>query len=556
MITRTRQKKQNIHQINMIFQSFCVFLIFLSQITFSNAQDITPVEELRSSLESPYDAVFTHIRFLQDDMYEPEISASSFDISGFSITEADEIALMLLHIYKSKNLVVNLENIPDDPDYIDSASGKHRYAPFPQFPEIYLVKKGDKWVYSRETVRKIPDLYDSTHIIDMRSFIGSLSGNWQHEFLGLKVWQWLGVAIFIVIGTLVYYILKFFFSIMLFRMFSKFQRKNLFQKYVKPISGPFSIFAVIFLVDVFLIMLQLPDKLSYYIAVVIKVMQPVIITLMILRVTNFIGDLLERMASKTETKLDNQLVPFARTAMKFVVLILGVFYVLTNLGIDITPLLAGVSIGGLAVALAAKDTVRNLFGSVTIFVDTPFEIGDWIIFDGVEGMVEEVGVRSTRVRTFYNSVISIPNGNLADIKIDNMGKRQYRRYVSRISITYDTPPDLIEAFVKGLRKIVDVHPHTRKDFYQIHLNDLGDSAIVVLFYIFFETPDWTKELEARHEVISEVIRLAHDLGVRFAFPTQTIHIEDFPEKQTLTPSYTESSNDFMRKVEKRKYFSK
>jgi MscS family membrane protein len=556
MIITSRQKKQNIHQITMIFQIFCILFIFLSQITFSNAQDISPVEEVRTSLDSPYDAVYTHIRYLQDDMYEPEISASSFDISGSSVTEADEIALMLYHIYKSKNLDVKLDNIPDDPNYTDSATGKHRFAPFPQLPDVYLVKKGDKWVYSRETVRKIPELYDSTHIIDMRSFIGGLSDNWKHKFMGLKIWQWLGVAIFIIIGILVYYILKFFFSILLFRMFNKFQRKNVFQKYVKPISGPFSIFAVIFLVDVFLIMLQLPAKLSYYIAVVIKVMQPIIITLMILRITNFIGDLLERMANKTQTKLDNQLVPFARTAMKFVVLILGVFYVLTNLGIDITPLLAGVSIGGLAVALAAKDTVRNLFGSVTIFVDSPFEIGDWIIFDGVEGTVEEVGVRSTRVRTFYNSVISIPNGNLADIKIDNMGKRQYRRYVSRISITYDTPPDLIEAFVKGLRTIVDVHPNTRKDFYQIHLNDLGDSAIVVLFYIFFEVPDWTKELEARHEVISEVIRLAHDLGVRFAFPTQTIHIEDFPEKKSMTPTYTENSTDFIKRVESRKYFSK
>ncbi|PKL85558.1 MAG: mechanosensitive ion channel protein [Ignavibacteriae bacterium HGW-Ignavibacteriae-1] len=556
MIRTSRQKIQNTLKITMISQIFWILLIFLFQITFSNAQDITPVDELRTSLESPYDAVYTHVRYLQDDMYKPEISASTFDIGGSSEAEADEIALMLLQIYKSKNLDVNLENIPDDPDYIDSVSGKHKYAPFPQMPEIYLVKKGDKWVYSRETVRKIPELYDSTHLIDMTSFIGGLSEPWSHKFIGLKLWQWVGIAIFILVGIMVYYLLKFFFSILLYRMFSKFKRKDVFQKYVKPIAGPFSIFAVIFLVDVFLIMLQLPSKFAYYISVTIKVIQPIVITLMILRITNFIGDLLERMASKTKTKLDNQLVPFARTAMKFVVLILGVFYVLTNLGIDITPLLAGVSIGGLAVALAAKDTVRNLFGSVTIFVDTPFEIGDWIIFDGVEGTVEEVGVRSTRVRTFYNSVITIPNGNLADMKIDNMGKRQYRRYVSRISITYDTPPDLIEAFVKGLRKIVDMHPHTNKENYQIHLNDMGDSAIVVLFYIFFDAPDWTKELESRHEIIYEVISLAHDLGVRFAFPTQTLHIEDFPEKKSLTPSYTESSNDFMDKVEKRKYFSK
>lgn len=533
----------------------CFMIVFLSN-TPLNSQDISSVEELRSSLESPYDAVYTHMRFLQEDMYQPDIAATSFDISGSSIEEADEIALMLMQIYRSKNLQVKFEDIPNDPNYIDSASGKHKFAPFPQMPEIYLVKKGDKWVYSRETVRKIPELYDSTHLIDINPFINSLTATWSNKILGLKIWQWIGIIIFVIAGIIVYYLIKFFFAILLYKIFSKIRRKDVFQKYVKPISGPLSIFAVIFIVEIFLIMLQLPNRMAYYISMTIKGIQPIILTVIALRLTNFFGDLLEKMAEKTETKLDNQLVPFARTAMKFVVLILGVFYVLTNLGIDITPLLAGVSIGGLAVALAAKDTVRNLFGSVTIFVDTPFEVGDWIIFEGVEGTVEEVGVRSTRVRTFYNSVISIPNGNLADIKIDNMGKRQYRRYVSRISITYDTPPDLIEAFVKGLRKIVDLHPNTRKDYYQIHLNDLGDSAIVVLFYIFFEVPDWTKELEARHEVISEVIRLAHDLGVRFAFPTQTIHVEDFPEKKSLTPDYSESRADFMNKVEKRKYFGK
>ncbi len=533
-----------------------ILVLIITVAIATHSQDISSKNELTISLESPYDAINTHLRFLQEDTYDPKLATEPFDISSSSITEADEIALMLLKIYDSQNLMVELGDIPDDPNYVDPATGKHKFIPFPQLPDIYLVKKGDKWLYSKETVSKIPKLYDAAHIVDIGPIIENLSDSWSITLIGLKVWQWVGILSFIVIGTLIYFILRVFFGIILYRVFNKFERKDVFRKYIKPISGPFSIFVVVFLVDVFLIMLQLPIRFAYYVSMAVKAIQPIILTVMVLRFTNFVGDLLERMSHKTETKLDNHLVPFVRTAMKFIVLVLGVFYVLTNLGIDITPLLAGVSIGGLAVALAAKDTVRNLFGSVTIFVDQPFEVGDWIIFEGIEGIVEEVGIRSTRVRTFYNSLVSIPNGNLADIKIDNMGKRQYRRYVSRISIRYDTPPDLIDAFVIGLRKVVDSHPGTRKDFYQIHLNDLGDSAITVLFYIFFEVPDWTKELEARHEVISEVIRLAHDLGVRFAFPTQTMHVEDFPEKKSLTPDYAESRADFMNKVEKRKYFSK
>jgi MscS family membrane protein len=191
----------------------------------------------------------------------------------------------------------------------------------------------------------------------------------------------------------------------------------------------------------------------------------------------------------------------------------------------------------LALALAAQDTIKNLFGSIMIFVDRPFQIGDWINFDGKDGTVEEVGFRSTRVRTFANSVISVPNGRIADMTVDNLGLRTYRRFTTSITITYDTPPALITAFVEGLRQIVANHPDTRKDYYHVYVNNLGSHSIDILFYIFFAVPGWPEELKARHEIILQSIELAETLGVRFAFPTQTIHMEDLPGQQTLSPQY-------------------
>jgi len=195
---------------------------------------------------------------------------------------------------------------------------------------------------------------------------------------------------------------------------------------------------------------------------------------------------MRRFADKTESKLDDQLVPLVERTLKVLVWVAIGVAIMNVLRFNIAAVLTGLSISGLAVALAAQDTIKNLFGSFTIFVDKPFQIGDWIVADKIDGTVEEVGFRSTRIRTFYNSLITVPNGRLADMVIDNMGARIYRRFVIRLSVTYDTPPELLEAYVQGLRDLVTAHPDTRKDYFHVYVNDLSSSAIEILFYVFFK----------------------------------------------------------------------
>ena len=132
---------------------------------------------------------------------------------------------------------------------------------------------------------------------------------------------------------------------------------------------------------------------------------------------------LKRRAEKTVSTLDDQLIPLLRKFLKAVVLVLGAVWILSRLDFNVTALLAGVSLGGLAFALAAQDTLKNMFGSLLIFLDKPFQVGDWIQADSIDGTVEEVGFRSTRVRTFANSVIYVPNGKLSDMMVNNMGMR-------------------------------------------------------------------------------------------------------------------------------------
>lgn len=170
-----------------------------------------------------------------------------------------------------------------------------------------------------------------------------------------------------------------------------------------------------------------------------------------------------------------------------------------------------------------------MFGSLLIFLDKPFQVGDWIQADSIDGTVEEVGFRSTRVRTFANSVIYVPNGKISDMMVNNMGMRKFRRFNTTLGLEYGTPAEKIQLFVEGLKQIVLEHPSTRKDYYEIHLNGFGAYSIDVLFYIFFEVPNWSEELKARQDVLFKVLELASSLDVSFAFPSQTLHIGSMPE---------------------------
>ena len=253
------------------------------------------------------------------------------------------------------------------------------------------------------------------------------------------------------------------------------------------------------------------------------------------RSVDIFTDVLERRAEQTEGRFDDQLVPLVRSALKGVVVLIGVVFVLGNLGVNVTSLLAGLGLGGLAVALAAQDTIRNLLGGVTIFADRPFQVGDWVVMNDIEGTVEHVGFRSSRVRTFYNSVVTVPNARIVDTHVDNMGLRQWRRYKTTLGLAYHSTPDQVQAFVEGVRALIRANPGMRKDYYIVEFHGFGGSSLDVLVYCFINAPDWNAELRTRHVLNLDIMRLAEDLGVEFAFPTQTLHVASQPGQPAEAP---------------------
>jgi MscS family membrane protein len=362
---------------------------------------------------------------------------------------------------------------------------------------------------------------------------GSLKGS---TSLGLEYWQWIGILVVIFIGLLVDLLFRSVFR-KLWHRFEVKRGREVEKESLKRAVRPFGLLGAASVWYLALDLGLLPVTPTIVLMVAVRVVLMVSLVWAAFRVTDLISDWLSGQAAKTETKFDDLLVPMITRTAKLFIGAIGLIYIASAFSIEIMPLLTGLGIGGLAVAFAAKDTIENFFGSIAVIMDRPFEIGDWIYVNDVEGTVEDLGFRSTRIRTFYNSLVTVPNATLVRAKVDNYGRRKYRRYTTKLNVTYDTHPDKIEAFCSGVREIVKLHPYTRKDYYHVWLNGFGPHSLDILVYIFFECPDWSIELREKHRFMLDVVRLAERLGVEFAFPTQKIHLskDEIPAEKLETP---------------------
>ena len=526
-----------------ILRSFVLLLlwVFGAGLVYAQEQEV-------ADLSTPSRSLRYYTLYMDEDNYYPDKAAKVFYSRYATKAEAQALAIKLKQIIDGKGIFIDLGKIPDIPDFTDSLTHIHLYPINDAFPELYLERIGQRWYFSKTTTEQINILHKATLPFVADKLINLVPKVGHKKVLVIKLLQYYGIMILVIVSFIIHKILNTVISIVVTRVLIEFSVESKLIKRVKPAAVAASYAIVFMMLKLLVPIMQLPVGLSHYVNLTIRALVPFFIMISAYRFVDVLDIFFTRMSEKTVSTLDDQLVPLIRKALKAFVVIIGVLIILQNLDVDIFPLLAGLSVGGLAVALAAQDTIKNLLGSIMIFVDKPFQVGHWITSGDIDGTVEEVGIRSTRIRTFRNSIMYVPNGKLADSMIDNHGLRVYRRFYTQISITYDTPADLIDLFIEGLRQIVKDHPHTRKDFYNIYLNKMADSSLNIMFYIFFEVPDWGNELRARHEILLSVIRLVEQLGINFAFPTQTLHIENIPGQLSASPTY-KSPEEAKRKLE-------
>ena len=266
-------------------------------------------------------------------------------------------------------------------------------------------------------------------------------------------------------------------------------------------------------------------------------------------------DIVARSAGALKT--ERLLVPMARKLVQAVILVVSILVASSLVfGADIRGIVASLGIGGLVVALAAKDSVENLFGSLTILFDMPFAIGDWIRIDKIEGIVEEINLRSTRIRTFEDSVIHLPNANLIRASVENVSDRRARRQQLSVRISYDTKADAVDAFCADLREWLEKHDKVVADKTIVQISDMSETSLGVLVQCQFEVKSQAEELAMRHDLATEILRVRDKRKVLFAAaprpadPAQTaaqtsVQTPDQtpiqPQTQTPTPKPTPKS---------------
>jgi MscS family membrane protein len=251
----------------------------------------------------------------------------------------------------------------------------------------------------------------------------------------------------------------------------------------------------------------------------------VVITWAGLKITKFLGIILLAKAALTESKSDDQIIPFLMEIIKIVVITLGIFIFMGSVfKVDVGALIAGLGIGGLALALAAKESLENLLASFVIFFDKPFVLGDLVTVNGVTGTVEKIGFRSTRIRTLEKSYLTLPNRLMIDNILDNLSLRTFRRVSFNIGVLYGTNEVQLKQIVEDIQKYIDEHPNTNQDG-EIHFMEFGASSLDIMILYFIDTMDWSVFLKIKEEINFEIMRIVKAHGADFAFPTQTIHLE-------------------------------
>ena len=244
----------------------------------------------------------------------------------------------------------------------------------------------------------------------------------------------------------------------------------------------------------------------------------------LLRFIDFIGLILKRNAELTENKMDDQLIPFIIEIGKIIVYILAIFIIMGSIfNVNIAALATGLGIGGIALAMASKESLENLLGSFTIFFDKPFTVGDIVTVGNVTGTVEKVGFRSTRVRTFDKSLVTVPNKKMIDAELDNLGLRPVRRVKFNIGLTYETTAEQIKLIVDDIQEMINKHEKTNQDG-KVRFQDFGSSSLDIMVVYFVNSSKWEDLINTKQDINYMIMGIVKKYNSDFAFPSTTVYL--------------------------------
>ena len=512
---------------------------FLKQGTAGEAPDSAASAAAEMSPESPRASVMAFLQLAKQHNYVQ--AAQYLDVALAERARAPELAQRLSEVMDQRLWVVMTRVSPlAVGDTTDDDPARDRIGVIPGatgLPAPVLLQRFDgdavrRWRFDRTTVAQIDGWYDALPDAWLR---GRLPEALLREGpLGVHYWQWLGmlIAIIATIGIAVILALgaRWLLGLVTARTTSEWD-----DRLVLRLRGPFRLWLVGVLATPLFGLLGLNARVGGFIIASSRGVVLVALFWGALRLISLVQDQLLLGAWANGQPQARTLVPLLTRFLRVAVTIVALLVVLAQFGYPVVTLLAGVGIGGIALALASQKTVEHLFGSVSLAADKVFRVGDFVRIGDMEGTVERIGLRSTSVRTLARTVVRIPNGRLAEERIETFGERDRFLFQHFIGVTYDTTPDQIRAIAAAiearLREEVTLWP----DIVIVRTSGFAESAITIRVRAWFDVPDINAFFDVQHEVLLGIMGIVGNAGSSFAFPSRTVY-HMYPESGAPTAS--------------------
>ena len=376
------------------------------------------------------------------------------------------------------------------------------------------------WVYSAATVAQVDPMYEQLGYGWAGDYLPPIFFDW--ELLDVQLWQWLGLLGLGLMALIFGYIAAFISRKVLLRL-ATFTKWDWDDDIVAAMDGPLRLGYWVLGVIIGLPFLALADSADNFMLAGCMLLAIMAAGWFLMRMTDMVGDIMLRFFKDRDDDMIVAMVPVARKIVKALIVAIVVIFALQNMGMDVGSLLAGLGIGGLAFALAAKTTLENLLGGITIAFDRPFKVGDFIQVGSMSGTVEDLGLRSTRIRTPGRSIITVPNGQMVDSKVENFAPRDRVLLDTTLGVQYDTSPDQIRYIIDEFKRYLLSNDAIYPDGWRVRFKGYGPSSQDIEVRCYVDTNDFTAFTGHREQILLDLGEIITAAGAEFAFPSQTVY---------------------------------
>lgn len=353
-----------------------------------------------------------------------------------------------------------------------------------------------------------------------------------YRFAGIETWQYLAALASLLAGFILNRITRAILGA-LERKANRLEKHFTYRLTIGTIAKPLPFLFVILGITIALDYLPLPRKpvnFAHFAEAFTDALYVTLIVWAVIRLVDCLMRMWSERATKTESKIDDQVVHIARKTLKVFVFVIGVVIIIQRLGYSAESIIAGLGLGSLALALAAKDTVANLFGSLVIFIDRPFQMGDWVEIGSNEGVIEEINLRTTRLRTFTNSLITIPNQQLTTQAIVNWSAMRKRRVKLVLPLSRHSHVRQIRDVLVAIRQLLATDPDVLQDLTLVHLSTIDEKSFGVLIYCHSKRVKWVEFMAHQERLLLSVLEKLEEMGLEVGMPSTEVRL--LPEKTT------------------------